>query len=141
MDSREAGSRSGARGCHLCWTCPDCLAHDFRHLPGREMAALNPSLQEPAEGPLTTMFKLALHSVSYAGLWPGQVRLTLQQFIPKAARLGFDAVMLMAKRPHLSLLDMTSAARREVKKLTMDHGVRVAVLAAYNDFNLGAEVP
>jgi sugar phosphate isomerase/epimerase len=87
------------------------------------------------------MFKLALHSVSYAGFWPGQAKLSLDQFIPKAAQLGFDAVMLMAKRPHLSLLDMTSAARREVKKLTMDHGVRVAVLAAYNDFNLGAEVP
>jgi sugar phosphate isomerase/epimerase len=87
------------------------------------------------------MFKLALHSVSYAGIWPGQARLTLDQFIPKAARLGFDAVMLMAKRPHLSLLDMTSAARREVKTLAEDHGVRVAVVAAYNDFAVGADAP
>jgi sugar phosphate isomerase/epimerase len=87
------------------------------------------------------MFKLALHSVSYAGVWPGQERLTLDQFIPKAARLGFDGVMLMAKRPHLSLLDMTPAARRDVKKLALDNGVAVAVIAAYNDFTVGSEVP
>jgi sugar phosphate isomerase/epimerase len=87
------------------------------------------------------MFKLALHSVSYAGVWPGQAQLTLEQFIPKAAELGYDAVMLMAKRPHLSLLDMNALARREVKKLADDHGVRIAVLAGYNDFAVGAEVP
>jgi sugar phosphate isomerase/epimerase len=87
------------------------------------------------------VFKLALHSVSYAGIWPGQAQVPLDQFIPKAARLGYDAVMLMAKRPHLSLLDMTPAARREVKRRADDNGVRVAVLAGYNDFAVGAEVP
>jgi sugar phosphate isomerase/epimerase len=87
------------------------------------------------------MFKLALHSVSYAGVWPGQARLSWQQFLGRAAQLGFPAVMLMAKRPHLSLLDMAPAARREVKQLADAHGVRVAVLAGYNDFGAGAEVP
>jgi sugar phosphate isomerase/epimerase len=87
------------------------------------------------------MFKLALHSVSYAGVWPGQVRLPVEQVIGKAARLGYDAVMLMAKRPHLSLLDMSAAARRQVKDQADGAGVRVAVLAGYNDFAVGAEVP
>jgi sugar phosphate isomerase/epimerase len=87
------------------------------------------------------VFKLALHSVSYAGVWPGQARLTWQEFIPRAARLGFPAVMHMAKRPHLSLLDMSPSARREVKELTDAHGIKVAVLAGYNDFGAGAEVP
>jgi sugar phosphate isomerase/epimerase len=87
------------------------------------------------------MFKLALHSVSYAGVWPGQASLPLEQFIPKAARLGYEAVMLMAKRPHLSLLDMAPQARRDVKTLADGAGVRVAVLAGYNDFAVGAEVP
>jgi sugar phosphate isomerase/epimerase len=87
------------------------------------------------------MFKLALHSVSYAGVWPGQSLLPLDKFIPRAAQLGFDAVMLMAKRPHLSLLDMGPAARRDMKKLADDSGVRVAVLAGYNDFAAGADVP
>jgi sugar phosphate isomerase/epimerase len=87
------------------------------------------------------MFQLALHSVSYAGLWPGQACLPLKDFLPRAACLGFGAVMLMAKRPHLSLLDMGTAARREIRVLAEDHGLRVAVLAGYNDFAVGAEVP
>jgi sugar phosphate isomerase/epimerase len=87
------------------------------------------------------MFPLALHSVSYAGVWPGQAQLPLEEFIPRAAQLGYDAVMLMAKRPHLSLLDATPAARRGVKQLADDHGIRIAVLAGYNDFAAGSEVP
>ena len=51
------------------------------------------------------MFKTALHSVSYAGVWSGQARLELPAFLERANWLGFDAVMLMAKRPHLSPLD------------------------------------
>jgi sugar phosphate isomerase/epimerase len=86
------------------------------------------------------MFKLALHSVSYAGLW-GQARLSLEQFIPKAAKLGYEAVMLMAKRPHLSLLDLTPAARREIKAQADGQGVKIAALACYNDFTAGADVP
>ena len=87
------------------------------------------------------MFKLALHSVSYAGVWPGQTRLSWEQFIVKAVRLGFEAVMLMAKRPHLSLLDIGPATRREVKRFADGHGLKVAVVAGYNDFGAGSEVP
>jgi sugar phosphate isomerase/epimerase len=87
------------------------------------------------------MFKPALHSVSYAGVWSGQIRLSWEQFLAKASQLGFGAVMLMAKRPHLSLLDMTPATRREVKRLADDNGLRVAVLAGYNDFGVGVDVP
>ena len=36
-----------------------------------------------------------LHSVSYAGLW-GQDRLSLEDFIPRSASLGYDGVMLMS---------------------------------------------
>jgi len=42
--------------------------------------------------------------VSYAGFW-GQAYLPVDQFIDKAAELGYDGVMLMAKRPHVSVLD------------------------------------
>lgn len=86
------------------------------------------------------MFKLALHSVSYAGLW-GQARLSLEQFIPKAARLGYQGVELMAKRPHLSLLDLTAGARRELKALADGHGIKIVALAGYNDFAAGHDVP
>jgi sugar phosphate isomerase/epimerase len=87
------------------------------------------------------MFQLALHSVSYAGVWPEQTQLSWPQFLSKAAQLGFRAVMLMTKRPHLSLLDMTPSIRREVKRMADDHGLKVAVLAGYNDFGAGLEVP
>ena len=86
------------------------------------------------------MFKLALHSVSYGGLW-GQARLTLDQFIPKAAKLGYSGVELMAKRPHLSLLDITPGGRRELKALAEGNGVEIVALAGYNDFAAGGDVP
>ena len=50
------------------------------------------------------MTTLLLHSVSYAGLW-GQAFLPVDEFVAKAAQLGFGGVMLMAKRPHVSILD------------------------------------
>ena len=56
-----------------------------------------------------------LHSVSYSGSW-GQARLTLYEFLDKAAELGYDGVLLMAKRPHLSLLDFGPAERLELRK-------------------------
>ena len=45
-----------------------------------------------------------LFSVSYAGLW-GQATLKPVDFIRKAAELGYTAVELMGKRPHLSVLE------------------------------------
>lgn len=48
--------------------------------------------------------KRGLFSVSYAGLW-GQECLDLPSFIGKAGELGYDGVLLAAKRPHLSPLD------------------------------------
>ena len=88
--------------------------------------------------------QLALHSVSYAGVWPGQERLTLEEFIPRAAALGFKAVMLVAKRPHLSLLDYPShrpEKRQALRALLAEHGLSVNSLAGYNDFTVGPERP
>ena len=48
--------------------------------------------------------KKGIFSVSYAGLW-GQERLDTVEFIHKAKELGYDGVLIMAKRPHLSLAD------------------------------------
>jgi sugar phosphate isomerase/epimerase len=87
------------------------------------------------------MFKTALHSVSYAGVWTGQARLTLADFLRKAKMLGFDGVMLMAKRPHLSLLDFDARSAAELRALVRDLGLQVVCLAGYNDFTLGSERP
>ncbi len=88
--------------------------------------------------------QLALHSVSYAGVWPGQERLALEEFIPRAAGLGYTGVMLVAKRPHLSLLDYPShrpEKRQALGALLAEHDVRVHSLAGYNDFTVGPERP
>jgi sugar phosphate isomerase/epimerase len=84
--------------------------------------------------------KTALHSVSYAGLW-GQARLSLPDFLRKARSLGFDRVMLMAKRPHLSVLDQGSEECAALRRQLDELGLTVACLAGYTDFGLGAERP
>jgi sugar phosphate isomerase/epimerase len=82
--------------------------------------------------------KTALHSVSYAGLW-GQARLSLPDFLHKARTLGFSAVMLMAKRPHLSVLDCGPEELTALRSLLAELKLEVVCLAGYTDFGLGAE--
>jgi sugar phosphate isomerase/epimerase len=85
--------------------------------------------------------KTALHSVSYAGVWPGQARLSLDDFLQRARGLGFDAVMLMAKRPHLSPLDHDRNARRGLLDRLASLQLTVACLAGYTDFCMGSDRP
>jgi len=86
-------------------------------------------------------WKTALHSVSYAGFWHGQARLALDAFLEKAASLGYDGVMLMAKRPHLSILDFDADARRRLKDKLASLGLVPVCLAGYTDFCIGNEHP
>ncbi len=88
-----------------------------------------------------SLFEPVLHSVSYAGVWPGQARLTLDEFLVKAAELGFRGVMLMAKRPHLSVLDYGREECLRLRERMDSLGLRCAVLAGYNDFSAGADRP
>lgn len=84
--------------------------------------------------------KTALHSVSYAGFW-GQSRLSVEDFLNRAKALGYSAVMLMAKRPHLSVLDYNAEARKRLRQKLDQQGLRVACLAGYTDFCAGNERP
>ncbi|MGB9597236.1 MAG: sugar phosphate isomerase/epimerase family protein [Candidatus Poribacteria bacterium] len=85
--------------------------------------------------------KLALHSVSYAGVWQGQITLSLDKFIPKAKMLGYDAIMLTAKRPHASLLDMTQSRREQVRELLEKNELKLACMAGYTDFCSELDAP
>jgi sugar phosphate isomerase/epimerase len=78
-------------------------------------------------------FPALLHSVSYSGSW-GQARLTLDEFIDKAADLGFEGVMLAAKRPHLSLLDYGAAERKRLRAHIARRKLQHVCVAAYNNF-------
>jgi sugar phosphate isomerase/epimerase len=86
-------------------------------------------------------WKLGLHSVSYSGVWEGQASLSLEEFVDHAAELGYDGVMLMAKRGHASLLDMTPERRRALRQRMQDKGLELAALAAYTDFTAGLDRP
>ena len=83
--------------------------------------------------------KTALHSVSYAGFWSGQVQLTLEQFLEKASSLGYEAVMLVAKRPHLSPLDAGPDRLKEIRDLLNHNNLRLACIAGYTDFCAGVD--
>jgi sugar phosphate isomerase/epimerase len=85
--------------------------------------------------------KTALHSVSYAGFWRGQAQLSVDEFLLKAKELGFDGVVLVAKRPHLSLLDYDDAGRKKLRARLSELGLELVALAGYTDFTAGLDRP
>ncbi|MDA1211843.1 MAG: sugar phosphate isomerase/epimerase [Planctomycetota bacterium] len=86
--------------------------------------------------------ELSLFSVSYAGYW-GQQSLGITDFIEKAAKLGYESVMIAGKRPHLSPLDVTSEQLDSLSMTLQQHRLKCSVIAAYTDFGspVAAEVP
>lgn len=83
-----------------------------------------------------------LFSVSYAGLW-GQQALDLPSFLRKARQLGYPAVELMGKRPHLSLLDFGRAELDALRRAAEETQIAIVTIAGYTDFTLasGTETP
>ena len=79
-----------------------------------------------------------LHSVSYSGTW-GHESLPLESFVDHAAELGFDGVMLMAKRPHLSVLDWDGEARRRLRARLESRNIRTVCVAGYTNFTADLE--
>jgi sugar phosphate isomerase/epimerase len=84
--------------------------------------------------------RTALHTISYSGSW-GQARLSLEEAVRRAGALGFGGVMIAAKRPHASLLDLTPEARRRLKGALEESGEALACTAAYTNFTADAEHP
>jgi sugar phosphate isomerase/epimerase len=82
--------------------------------------------------------RLALHSISYAGLW-GQARLPVDVVLDKAVEQGYDGFMLVGKRPHGSPGELDAAARRQVRDGLERRGLRLAAIAGYTDFCGGSD--
>jgi L-ribulose-5-phosphate 3-epimerase len=95
----------------------------------------------PTGNPADFKVKTCLHSIGYSGLWRGQTQLTVDEFLVKAKELGFDGVMIMAKRPHLSIVDYDKEARVKLKKRIKDLGLTLVGLAGYSDFTAGMDKP
>jgi sugar phosphate isomerase/epimerase len=73
----------------------------------------------------------------------GQQCLALPEFIAKAAELGYSAVMLAGKRPHLSPLDADDCLIDQLKSTLAGRRIRCAAIAGYTDLSpvLTAEMP
>jgi sugar phosphate isomerase/epimerase len=82
-----------------------------------------------------------LFSVSYAGYW-GQHQLDVESFLRKAAALGYRAVELGGKQPHLSILDHRDTGRLDaICALAESLRIEIATIAGYTDFTAGRNAP
>lgn len=97
------------------------------------------SQKTPTGNPKDFKVKTCLHSVSYMGIWRGQATLTVDQFLVKAKELGFDGVMLAAKRPHVSLIDYDDESRTKLRARIKELGLELVCLAGYCDFVAGVD--
>jgi sugar phosphate isomerase/epimerase len=84
------------------------------------------------------MLDALLFSVSYSGSW-GQETLSLEQFIDRAADLGYEGVMLGGKRPHLSVLDWGPRERARLRSQIEQRGLRKVCVGAYTNFTADLE--
>lgn len=95
----------------------------------------------PSGNPADFKVKTCLHSVSYLGVWRGQTPLSVDEFLVKAKELGYEGVMLVAKRPHVSPHDYDKAARKKLKEKIDSLGLTLVALAGYTDFTAGIDKP
>jgi len=95
----------------------------------------------PSGNPADFKVKTCLHSVSYLGIWRGQTPLSVDDFLLKAKELGYEGVMLVAKRPHVSPHDYDKAARARLKAKIDSLGLTLVGLAGYTDFTAGIDKP
>jgi sugar phosphate isomerase/epimerase len=106
-----------------------------------QFAVFTSAQKTPSGNPADFKVKTCLHSVSYAGFWRGQTQLTVDEFLVKAKELGYEGVMLVAKRPHVSPHDYDKAARARLKVRIEELGLTLVGLAGYTDFTAGIDKP
>src|SRR5581483_11527393 len=97
-EAQRAGHKAQSRDLFPALCLARCAFTGVREEEGRRQRWNSPSGRSDE-------MKTALHTVSYAGVWPGQMTLPLERIVDKAAELGYDGVMIVAKRPHASPLD------------------------------------
>lgn len=91
--------------------------------------------------PIESPYIPVLHSVSYAGAWPGHALLDVDSFLDKAVALGFSSVALVAKRPHVSPLDYSPEKRAHLRTRMEHLGLSLSALMGYTDFTAGMDRP
>lgn len=105
------------------------------------LVSISVAQKTPSGDPADFEVKTCLHSVSYLGVWRGQTPLSVDEFLVKAKELGYEGVMLVAKRPHVSPHDYDKEARKKLKERIESLGLTLVALAGYTDFTAGIDKP
>lgn len=79
-------------------------------------------------------WNIGLHTVTYAGFFYDGPAIPLKELFPKLAKMGYEGVFLMAKRPHANTMDLDKKARKELKEDADSNGIKFQALAAYTNF-------
>lgn len=78
--------------------------------------------------------KVALYSISYAGLWYDGDALSVEELISRAKEYGFDGVEIDGKRPHGFPLDWDEKKRKRIKDLAKSEEIEIIGVAGNNNF-------
>jgi sugar phosphate isomerase/epimerase len=79
--------------------------------------------------------KLGLYSISYAGMWYDGPALSIQAFVDRARRFGFEGVELDGRAPHALPYLLDEDDRKAIVDYVGEQGIELAALAANNDFS------
>ncbi len=78
--------------------------------------------------------KVALYSVSYAGLWYDGKALSNEELIFRSKEYGFDGVEIDGKRPHGFPLDLDEKERKKIRDLAKSQGIEIIGVAGNSNF-------
>lgn len=78
--------------------------------------------------------KVGLYGISYAGIWYRDRVLSVEEFLERAKRFGFDGIEIDGKRPHGFPLDWDVEKRRGFRDLAESKGIEIVGVASNNNF-------
>jgi len=78
--------------------------------------------------------KLAIYTITYAGLWYKGAPLSLEEIINRAVEYGFDGIEIDGKRPHGFPLDLDGEYRKKIRKMAETKGLEICAVAGNNNF-------
>jgi sugar phosphate isomerase/epimerase len=79
--------------------------------------------------------KVGLYSITYLGIWYRGGPLSMRDFIVQARKLGYQGIEIDGKRPHGNPMDLSAAARSEIRAMTAGENLEIPAVASNNDFS------
>ena len=92
-------------------------------------------LQAAQPKPKQDRIKMALYSITYAGLWYRGQPLTVEEVIDRARQYGYDGAEIGGKRPHGYPREMAKSRCQQVQKYAADKGIEISAVSGNNDFS------